>query len=143
MSIAERGLPLDADAIRRLCGISVSELVNRALGVVNDDEDFDEADRAAAITEILAAIEDVTPAGWEEAEWNSLLHALEPRIVTAQNEVPRLPRGAPREPLSDELDEMSRADTAVELEQHGMAVAARARSIAEHIGLGPSLADDG
>ena len=140
MSIAERGLPLDADAIRRLCGISVGELVNRALGVVDDDEDFDEADRAAAITEILAAIEDVTPAGWEEAEWNSLFHALEPRIVTAQNEVARLPRRAPREPLSDELDEMSRADTAVELEQHGMAVAARARSIAEHIGLTPSSA---
>ena len=140
VSITEHGLPLDAEAIRRLCGISVGELVNRAAGVVDDDVDLDEVDRAAAINEILVAVAEVTPAGLEEAEWKALVHALEPHVVTARNEVARLPRRAAREPLSDELDELSRADTAVELERHGMAVAARARSIAERLGIAPDLA---
>ena len=139
-SIAEHGLPLDAAAIRSLCGISVGELVNRALGVVDDEDDPDEADSAAAISEILEAIAGATPPGWEAAEWDSLVHALEPRVVTARNEVARLPRRAAREPLSDEYDEMSRADTAVELEVHGMAVGVRARAIAERIGIAPEMA---
>ncbi len=139
-SIAEHGLPLDATAIRSLCGISVGALVNRALGVVDDDDDPDEAASSAAISEILEAISEVTPAGWEAAEWSSLVHALEPRVVSARNEVARLPRGAAREPPSDELDETSRAGTAVALEDHGVAVGVRARAIAERVGIAPELA---
>ena len=139
-SIAEHGLPLEAEAIRRLCGISIGDLVNQALGAVNDDEDLDATDRDAAITQILEAVAGVTPVGWEENEWHTLVAALEPRVVTARSEVARLPRRAAREPLSDELDEMSRADTAVELERHGAGVGARARSIAERLGISPELA---
>ena len=139
-SIAEHGLPLEAEAIRRLCGIAIGDLVNQALGAVNDDEDLDATDRAAAITQILEAVAGVTPVGWEENEWHTLVAALEPRVVTARSEVARLPRRAAREPLSDELDEMSRADTAVELERHGAGVGARARSIAERLGISPELA---
>ena len=140
MSIAEHGLPLDADAIRRLCGIATGELVNRALGTVDDDEDLDGADRAAAVTHILEAVADATPPGWEEAEWAAFVGALQPRIVTARYEVARLPKRAAREPRSDELDEMSRADTAVELGRHDKAVAARSRTIAERLGLSSDLA---
>ena len=75
-----------------------------------------------------------------ENEWHTLVAALEPRVVTARSEVARLPRRAAREPLSDELDEMSRADTAVELERHGAGVGARARAIAERLGIAPDLA---
>ena len=140
MSVAEHGLPLNADAIRRLCGVSIGDLVNTALGVVDDDEDLDDADRAAAVVQILEALRATTPPGWEEAEWSTLVGALDPHVVTPRNEVARLARHAAREPRSDELDEMSRADTAVELERHGMAVAARARSIAEQLGISSELA---
>ena len=49
------GLPLDVEAIRRLCGKSLGGLVNRALGEVDDDQDLDEADRDEAVKQILAA----------------------------------------------------------------------------------------
>ena len=56
--------------------------------------------------------------------------------------LPVSPVPSARELRSDELDEMSlsRAATAVELELHGSAVAARARSIADLIGIAPELA---
>ena len=139
VSIATHGLPLDVEAIRRLCGKSLGGLVNRALGEVDDDQDLDEADRDEAVKQILAALSEA-PSGWEQPEWDAVVGALERRVVTVANEVARLPMPSAREPRSDELDEMSQADTAVELERHGVAVAARARSIAERIGILPELA---
>ena len=139
MSVAEQGLPLNAAAIRRLCGVSIGDLVNTALGDVADDEDLDDADRAAAVGQIIETIGAATPSGWEEAEWAGLVGALDSHVVAPRNEVARLARHAAREPRSDELDEMSRSDTAVELERHGIAVAARARSIAEQLGVPSEL----
>ena len=123
VSIATHGLPLDVEAIRRLCGKSLGGLVNRALGEVDDDQDLDEADRDEAVKQILAALSEA-PSGWEQPEWDAVVGALERRVVTVANEVARLPMPSAREPRSDELDEMSQADTAVELERHGVAVAA-------------------
>ena len=140
MSIADSGLPLDAEAIRRLCGVSVGHLVSRSLGIVADDDDVDEADRAEAVEQILDAMSAATPIGWDDAEWRELIAALERRVVTGPNEVGRLPRRDAQEPRSDELDEMSRADTAVDLERHNNAVAARSRTIAERLGLSADLA---
>ena len=139
-SIADSGLPLDAEAIRRLCGVSVGALVNRALGIVADDEDLDESDRDEAVDQILEVIGAATPVGWDESDWRELIADLERRVVTVPNEVPRLPRRAAREPSSDELDELSQADTAVELDQHNEAVAARSRTIAERLGFASDLA---
>lgn len=142
MSIAEYGVPLDSDALRRLCGASMNDLIDRALGrVVTDDEDLDEGDRAEAIAHILGALGRVTPPGWEDAEWDGLIDALDGRIAVGRNEVPRLVRkNAAYEPISDELDEMCRAETAIELESHGRAVAARSHSIAERLGISADLA---
>ena len=149
LSIAEHGLPLDAIAIRRLygrrnwAGRSIHDLVKRALGPVADGEDLDEADRDAAVRQLLETIDAVTPPGWEEAEWHALVAALDQTVVTARNEIAHLARPDAREPLSDELDELSRADpcarTASELDRHGMAVAARARAIAERLGISREL----
>ena len=139
-SIARSGLPLDTDAIRRLCGASVGALVNRALGIVADDEDLDDADRAEAVGQILEAIGAATPIGWDESDWRELIADLERRVVTMANEVPRLPRRVAREPSSDELDELSQADTAVELDRHNDAVAARSRTIAERLGISSEMA---
>ena len=148
LSITEHGLPLDAIAIRRLFGRrlfdnwpgrSIHDLVKRAIGPVADGEDLDEADRAAAVRQFLETIDAVTPPGWEEAEWHALVAALDRGVVTAHNEIAHLARRGAREPLSDELDELSRTDpgtrTASELDRHGMAVAGRACAIAERLGI--------
>ena len=139
LSIAEHGLPLNADALRRLCGVSVGDRVNRALGELDDDEDLDEAERDEAVRQIIAAVSEAVPFGWEKDEWDAVTTMLQPRVVAVRKEVPRLPMPAAREPRSDELDEMSQADTAVELDRHGAAVAVRARSIGERIGIVPEV----
>ena len=138
-SIADSGLPLDAGALRRLCGVSVGGPVNRALGIAADDEDVDEADRAEAVDQILEAIGAATPTGWDESDWRELIADLERRPVDVSNEVARLPRRAAPDPTSDELDELSQADTAVELDRHNDAVAARSRTIAERLGIPSDL----
>ena len=139
LSIAEHGLPLNPDALRRLCGVSVGDQVSRALGEMEDDEDLDEADRDEAVAQIIAEVSAATPVGWVSAEWDAVTARLQPRVVTPRNEVARLPMPSAREARSDELDEMSQSDTAVELNRHGTAVAARARSIGERIGIAPRL----
>ena len=142
LSIAEHGLPLNADALRRLCGISVGDTVNRALGELEDDEDLDEAERDEAIRQIIAAVSEALPLGWEWDDWEAVTTRLQPRVVAVRKEVARIPVPAAREPRSDELDEMSLSlpDSAVELDLHGATVAARARSIADRVGIAPELA---
>ena len=140
LSIAEHGLPLNADALRRLCGVSVRRPVDQALGELEDGEDLDEAERDEAVRQIIAEVSEAVPFGWEKAEWDAVTNRLQPRVVVARNEVARLPVPSAREPRSDELDEMSQADTAIELDRHGAAVAARARSIADRIGITDELA---
>ena len=142
MSVVEHGLPLNAAAIQRLCGISIGGLIDRALGIAGDDEDIDEAGRDEAVEQILAAVAAATPAGWDQTEWDGLVAALSRQVITARNEVPRLPRHAGGgEPHSDELDEVSLAETAVNLDLHCQAVAARSRSIAERLGIAADLAE--
>ena len=55
MSLVKHGLPLHAAALRRLCGISIGNLIDTALGIATDDEDIDEADRAEVVEQILTA----------------------------------------------------------------------------------------
>ena len=139
VSIAEYGVPLDSDALRRLCGASMTDLIDKALGST-DDEDVDEHDQADAITQIMDKLGSNPPTGWDENEWAELMGDLSPQIVVERKGVARLVKMNPAgEPLSDELDEMSRADTAVELRRHGDAVAARSRSIAKQLGINAEL----
>ena len=143
ISILEHGLPLDARALLRLCGLSLADPIDRALGISRDDEDIDEAERAEAVERILTDLAAATPQGWEETEWQDLLAALDRQVFTARNEVPRLARRSRSDGdvLSDELDEVSLTDTAVLLDRHGQAVAVRARRIADHLGLSAHLAE--
>ena len=83
MSVLEHGLPLDAAALRRLCSISIGDLIERALGIADDDEDIDDAERAEAIEQILRAVAAATPGGWEEGEWQDFLAALRGGIAEA------------------------------------------------------------
>ena len=137
MSIMTRGLPLDARAIERVCGISIGGPINTALGIVPDDEEVDEADQGKAVREIVDALRSTTPHGWGATEWQEVVSALRPEVVRAHREVSRfvLAGRMKQEHRSDELDEMSMAATAIDLDLHGRAVAARSRSIAEGLGL--------
>ena len=142
-SLANLGLPLDAVAIRRLCGATLGGLVDMALGIVDDDRDVDEAERSEAVSDILATLRDTpTPPGWEEAEWIGFVGRLQPRVVEPRSEVPRLRVEQPAgESLSDEFDELSLGPVAVELDLHGRAVGTRARSLAACVGLPDGLLD--
>ena len=141
-SLGKHGLPLDETALRRLCDVSVGRrLLDTARGVADDDEGVDPMERAEAVEQILAAVADApAPTGWSEDEWQTFADGLGPPVVTARNEVPRLLVADPAtEPRSDELDETSLAETAVDLDLHCQAVGSRARLIAERIGLPDDL----
>ena len=138
VSLMGRGLPLDATAIRRLCGVSVGHLVARAFGELDDE--IDDADRNDAIEQLLDAVRDASPpAGWEPAEWSEFTGSLEPRTVEARREVPRL---RARNPLPEarigEFDETSLGAT-VQLDPHGEAVGVRAGVVADRIGVPTEL----
>ena len=136
-SIANLGLPLDAVAIRRLCGAELGELVDTALGIAGDDRDIDDAERSEAAAHILATLGDTSaPAGWDDAEWIGFIDRLSPHILEPRNEVPRLTVEKPdKEALNDDFDELSLGPVAVDLDGHGHAVGTRARKLAERIGL--------
>ncbi len=140
-SLDNLGLPLDAVAIRRLCGANLGELVDTALGDVADDRDLDETERAEAVSNILAALRDTpAPTGWEETEWTGFIDRLRPHVLEPRDEVPRLLVDQPgNEALNDEFDELSLHRVAVELDQHGHDVGIRARRVAERMGLTDDL----
>ncbi len=137
VSVQTHGVPLDADALKRLCAVDAGELVDRALGIVADDEDVDETDRNAAVAAVLRTLGAATAPGWDAAEWRDLIADIRPDVITAANEVARLVLDTPGEAgrPSDELDETSLTPSAMELEAHGSAVATRARLIAERVGV--------
>ena len=143
VSLIAHGLPLEAKAIERLCGVAAAGLIQTALGIVNDDEDLDPAARTEAAEGVLSAVRAAgPPVGWGPKEWVDFTKALSPQVVEARREVPRLrARMAARDLLSSDFDETSLGADAVELERHGQAVAARARAVARCIGLPPALAD--
>ena len=145
VSIAKHGLPLDATAIRRLCGVALHDrLIETALGIAADGEDdVDRAEQHEAREAILAAVGTApTPTGWDEQAWIAFTEALTTYAVLPRREVPRLCVKSPlaETPASD-FDETSLSPTAVELDMHGQAVAKRAAGIAYRIGVERDLID--
>ena len=134
------GLPLDAQAIERLCGLNMGQLIATALGLV-DDADEGEEDQVRAIEEILDSVRSApAPDGWQRDEWAGLTGTLTARPLHSRHEVPRLPVRHPRnETPNDDFDEFSLGPAAVELDRHGNAVGSRARMIAERLGLPSNL----
>ena len=136
MSIQTHGVPLNAEGLKRLCAVAFDDLVDVALGIA-DDEDVDEADQIAALEGIVETLKATTACGWEAAEWNGVVSNIRPQVISSANEVSRLVLQIAIDSgdRSDELDETSLAVSAVELEAHGVAVGARARLVAERIGI--------
>lgn len=156
VSITLRGLPLDEDAIRRIGGIALDELVDsmfgvvplrsllqKALGDVPDDEELDEAERQEAARRFHQALFETTARGWEQIEWHDYLRTLDPRVVSAPREVSRFVLSAEfkRERPSDKFDETSLAPTAALLDFHGKAVGVVSHSMAKQIGVSSELAN--
>lgn len=146
VSLMEQGLPLDAKAIGRLCGVEVGPQLEIALGEDEQDE-IDQSERNEAVEEVVAALRAAeSPPGWDGGEWVAFTEALRPAVERPRSEVARLrvAAGESQRPSSDfgsEDDEMSLTPQAVELEEHGRAVGVMARLIAERIGLPPTLAE--
>ena len=143
VSLIAQGLPLDSKAIERLCGVTLGGIIRTALGIADDDEDIDQAERMEAAEEVLRTVmAAATPLGWDQAEWTSYTEKLSPQVVEARREVPRLRVKTPAPELRNgDFDETSLGAAAVELDRHGQAVAARARTIAQCIGLPHALTD--
>ena len=141
VSLVDHGLPLDAMAVERLCGVALGRAINTTLGITDDDADMDSQQREAAAEEVRSAIRAAAPPyGWDHAEWTDFIEALSTQVVEARKEVPRLRVKAPaREPHSGDFDETSLDGAAFELDRHGEAVGARARIIADRIGLPDEL----
>ena len=145
-SLIGQGLPLDAKAIGRLCGVDVGPQLEIALGA-DEEEEIDQSERDEAVEGIMAALRAAEPPpGWDDAEWVAFTQSLRPAVERPRREVARLRVATPesQRPSSDfgsEDDEMSLTPEAVELDEHGRAVGALARVIAERIGLPPTLAE--
>ena len=140
-SLVGHGLPLDAKAIERLCGVALGGLIDAARGIAADGEDVDQAERDEAAKEVLARVRAApAPPGWDETEWRGFVDTLRPQVVEVRREAPRFRAATPaNEPQSGDFDETSLGAAAIELDQHGQAVGARAGAIANHIGLPSDL----
>ncbi len=145
-SLMDQGLPLDRQAIKRLCGV---DLEPRILAALEPDEDgeVDREARADAVASILALMQDAdTPVGWERDDWVEFNGSLSSVVEEARQEVSRL-RVLKSEQhrqvadLSSEFDELSLSAASVELQEHGRAVGTLARKISESVGMSDALAE--
>lgn len=150
MSLERKGLPLDTDALSRLCGISVNtELIRVALGRSEDSEDIAETDRTLAIGQVLSqAKAEGQPVGWCADKWDSFIESLDGKARKPKKEVPRLVvrqmngAGAEWQPVRlDEFDEMSMGSGAVSMTEHGLDVADLARAVASRLGVSDQLTE--
>lgn len=145
MSLIGRGLPLDAEAIRRICDRDPKieqGVLNTSLNISDDDTEIEPEDRVHALKTIFDSIRQKTPPHWGSEEWDKFVDSLDVQrgAIHSEKEVPRLPvKEAKPEILNDDFDETSLSDTQAELEPHCEAVAAFAESVCARIGLPPDL----
>ncbi len=142
LSLRERGLPLDSQALRLACDVSVSErTIRQARG--RDQERDSAEDRNEAVRRILEEIRGKkAPPGWNGEEWRSFVDDLSSDVSEPPHEVARLKwSGVRRDSCSpsDEQDEVSLAES-VRLGEHGRAVARRAARIGSRLGIEAPIA---
>ena len=157
VSILSHGFPLEIEAIRRLCDDlakgeqnrlplgRIRALVKAVTGETDEDEGIDDSEREDALVEFLEILGEHPPPnlvdddfrGSELADWTEFISQLERDLPPgrARGEVPYLRRTRDRSSRVDELDEMSLADAATDLDSHGSEVGVRAGRTAEAVGL--------
>ena len=151
-SLADRGLPLDVEAINRVLA-DVEKMkagwVDQAAAVANESDDAEAVERARqeAVEEIISFLAaSPLPSGWsgggDAQGWRNFIMSLSAQVQFVKHEVPRLPVRAEsagveneRDERDEESDERSLADKRVELEQHGQDVGARAAAAIESLGM--------
>ena len=144
VSLSGRGLPLDPDAIKRLCGVDgLSGQIDLATGQVLATDELGQDDRDNAAAGILESVQSGPVAvGWEAGEWLEFLETLTPHVIESRFEVSRLQAKRPiAETPVNAFDEHSIADETQNLDTHCRAVAQRAHTIARRIGLPDDLCD--
>ena len=137
VSLVDRGLPLEPVAIRRLCGaVLATQLIDTACGAAADGAEISPADRARATARIREELASARAPAWNRHEWTEFIASLEDEVLQPRNEVARLPAREPSpERPDDERDEWSLQSRSISLDLHGREVAARARRIADLIGV--------
>ena len=143
VSLMGHGLPLDAEAISRICGISISkELLETVQNKSEDNADIEPQEQTDAVNVFFHAISQTIPFGWDPEEWDKFVHSLDKQAVEVLKEVPRLQVTQPKpEILSDDFDERSLAATPADLESHCEAVADLAGKVCTCLGLPSDLTD--
>lgn len=137
-AILSSGLPLDAEAVRRIAGVSANSEI-AAVVMPADDDDTPTRERVDALLSLLSQAD---PAGLRDEEWLDFLGQLHRDPVLPRGEVARLPVvGSAANERVDELDELSLSDTAVALTAHGGGVGGRAEAVAAAIGLDRELSN--
>ncbi|MCY4094485.1 MAG: type I-U CRISPR-associated helicase/endonuclease Cas3 [Gammaproteobacteria bacterium] len=142
-SLELSGLPLDADAIKRLCGRNLSEQVDSVLEVNDTSQNSASNDIQESISEILVKLATCkSPLGWESSTWPDFVQSIEPLIKKPRQEVARLSVSSPRtEPRDDEFDEFCLTEAATSLVQHGEDVSLRVKHVGQKLGLPSELLD--
>ena len=143
VSLMGHGLPLDAEAIKRICSIPISkELLDTILNKPDDSTEIEPQEQRDAVDDLLHAISQTVPFGWDPERWSSFVNSLNKQVVEVLKEVPRLQitQTQPEIP-SDDFDERSLAAATVELESHCEDVAALAKKVCASLGLPSDLTD--
>ena len=156
VSLLRNGLPLDAKALGGLCDVPADRfgaLVWTVAGEVDDDEEADDAQREAALDELLEILREYPPPGFTDLDysesaiedWGSFVSLLERdrdlTSVTVRGEVARLRHSQRDRVLNiDEFDEMSLAEATADLDGHNREVGARAGRVASAVGVPADLA---
>ncbi|MCY3630456.1 MAG: type I-U CRISPR-associated helicase/endonuclease Cas3 [Bacteroidota bacterium] len=146
MSLVDYGLPLDAEAIERICGIPAAQTQELLEIVLNqfadDDTEISIDEQIGAVKEILSIIGQTSPPNWDRGEWILFVESLNCQVIKPSGEVPRLSVIEPKSDIPiDDLDERSLASIATELALHNEAVGIFAKHICACIGVRTDLAD--
>ena len=161
ISILRHGLPLDAEALQRLCDdpargedrlplTTVRRLIAKVIGEVEGDDEVEDSQREEAAHELLELLREhpaptLSTGDYRDAGlrgWAEFISELDhhSRLAVPRLEVARLSRSQDsRLSQVDELDEVSLGETATDLEIHGSEVGRRAGCIASALGIPPDL----
>ena len=149
LSIKRSGLPLDAEAIGRLCRDKsddfVSELSDAVDALRGDEQEVpDDTLVSEVVDRLIALLRDRDVIGFERDEWHTFLDSLDPTPVRPPREIQRLEIcQMVSAALVDESDEVSVCQSlppqAMKLVAHGDAVGVRACETATALGLSKAL----